>query len=104
MTFRYFKTFRRREPERPRGLFAYNREGDRLDTIIYDHIQRRWSHDPDAVGASLFGDDQDLKTEISREQAEELARTMLGRTLPSEDELMAISDRAERRRARRFGN
>jgi hypothetical protein len=103
MTFRYFKLLLRREPARPRGLFAYNPDDGRLDMIAWNHLTRRWEHDPEVVTRFLFGDDQDERAEITREQAEEIARTVLRTTLPSEAELMAISDRAERWRAWRFG-
>jgi hypothetical protein len=104
MTFRYFMIFLREEPERPRGLFALNREGERLDMVAFNHLTRRWEHDPEVVASFLFGDDQDEQAEITREQAEQIARTVLWTRVPSEAELMAISDRAERRRARRYGN
>jgi hypothetical protein len=104
MTFRYFKIFLRREPERPRGLLAYNRDGDRLDMIAWSHLTKRWEHDPEVVASFLFGGDNDRQAEISREEAEELARTILGTTVPTEAELMAISDQAERLRARRYGD
>jgi hypothetical protein len=103
MTFRYFKIFLRRQPEHPRGLFALNREGERLDMIAWNHLTKRWEHDPEVVSRFLFGDDDDRQAEITREQAEEIARTVLGATVPSEAELMAISDQAERERAKRYG-
>jgi hypothetical protein len=104
MTFRYFKIFLREEPSQPRGLFAYNPDDGRLDMIAWNHLTRRWEHDPEVVASYLFGDDQDEQAEITREEAEKVARTVLWTGVPSEAELMAISDRAERRRARRFGN
>jgi hypothetical protein len=104
MTFRYYKIFLRRQPQQPRGLFAYNPDEGRLDMIAWNHLTRRWEHDPEAVASYLFGGDQDEQAEISREQAEGIARTVLHTTVPSEAELMAISDKAERDRARRYGN
>ena len=104
MAFQYYKVFLWEAPDQPRGLFIFNREGKRLDTIGWSHLEKRWRHDPDMVMRSLLGDWQDEHAEISREEAEEIARTVLGTTLPSEQELMAISDEAERRRAKRYGN
>ena len=104
MTFRYFKILSRRDPGRPEGLFVYNPDDGRLDMIAFNHLTRRWDHDPEVVTSFLFGDDQRDQAEITRQQAEEIARTVLRSKVPSEAELMAISDRAERRRARRYGN
>jgi hypothetical protein len=104
MTFRYHMVFPRRQPGQPRGLFAYNPDDGRLDMIAFNHLTRRWEHDPEAVTSFLFGGDQDCQAVVTREQAEEIARTVLGTTLPPEAELMAISDQAERERARRYGN
>jgi hypothetical protein len=103
MTFRYFKIFLRREPEQPRGLFAYNPDDGRLDMIARNHLTRRWEHDPGVVTRFLFGDDHDERAEVGREQAEEIARTVLGTAVPSEAEPMAISDQVERERAKRSG-
>jgi hypothetical protein len=69
--------------------------------IAFNHLTRRWEHDPGVVTRFLFGDDQDEQVEVTREQAEEIARTVLHTTVPSEAELMDINDRAER--AKRSG-
>jgi hypothetical protein len=103
MAFRYYKVFKFMQPDKPRGLLVFNREGNRLDTIAWNHFTKRWEHDPDAVMSYVMGDDRGKHAEINREEAEEIARTVLLTTLPSEPELMSISDEAERRRAQRFG-
>ncbi len=103
MTFRYFMTFLREEPDRPRGLMTFNRdkEAGRLDTIAYNHMTKRWESDPYAVMTFLYGDDYfDRREEVSRSRAEEVAR-IIGTSLPSEEEMMRISDEAERLREAR---
>lgn len=104
MTFRYYVAIEEDEPERPRGLFAVNRDVDagRLDTMLYSHLRKRWVSDPDVVSQALFGlDNLDRRREVDRSQAEEAA-SIIGTDLPSEEELMRISDEAERRRAVRW--
>lgn len=104
MTFRYYVAIEREEPEHPRGLLAVNRDVDagRLDTMMYSHLRKRWVSDPGAVSQALFGLDYfDRRREVDRSQAEEAA-SIIGTSIPSEEELMRISDEAERRRARRI--
>ncbi len=86
----------------PAGLFAVNRdpEAGRLDTMIYSHLRQRWVSDPSAVTQYLFGQDYvERRRLISRAEADEAAAT-LGVSVPTEEELMRISDEAERRRVR----
>ena len=95
MTFRYFVVTEPEEPDRPRGLLAVNRDNEagRLDTMIFSHWSKRWESDPEAVGMYLFGDDfQDLWVEVRRADAEKAA-AVIGTSIPSEDELMQITDR-----------
>ena len=90
MTFRYFAISKPKERDRPRGLFAVNRDrqAGRLDTLSYDHLEGRWVFDP-GITRYLFKEDYiEDATEISREQAQQVARE-LGIPLPSEDEMMA---------------
>ncbi len=87
----------------PAGLFAVNRdtEAGRLDTMIYSHLRQGWVSDPSAVTQYLFGRDYvERRRLISRVEADEAA-AVLGISVPTEEELMRISDEAERRRARR---
>ncbi len=103
MTFRYFVIFSHEEPDRPQGLMAVNRdkEASRLDTIAYSHMRKRWESNPEVVGRFLFGEDYyDEREEVSRYRAEEVAG-MIGTVLPSEEEMMRISDEAEREREAR---
>lgn len=100
MSFRYYALFRGEESEEPSGLMAVNRdkEAERLDMILFNRISGRWESDPDAVGLFLFGDDyMDRRVEVARRRAEEIAAT-LATVVPSEEEMMRISDEAERRR------
>ncbi len=102
MTFRYFVVDSLQTPGRPSGVFAVNRdkEANRLDMVLFNHLTKRWESDPDAVGLYLFGDDfVDRREEVSRGEAERSA-ALLGITIPSEEDLMQISDEAERDRAR----
>ncbi|CAA9276470.1 MAG: hypothetical protein AVDCRST_MAG10-3618 [uncultured Acidimicrobiales bacterium] len=102
MTFRYFVVTEPDEPDRPRGLLAVNRDNEtgRLDTMIFSHWTREWESDPEAVGMYLFGDDfQDLWVEVPRADAEKAA-AVIGTSIPSEDELMQITDTAEQHRGR----
>jgi hypothetical protein len=105
VTFRYFAISRPAEPGRPRGLFAVNRdeEAGRLDTVSYDHLEQQWVADP-GITRYLFQEDYaELARELSREEAEQVARE-LGIPLPSEDEMITITDEAERRAARLRGD
>lgn len=98
MTFRYYVTFLSEEPDKPRTLFTVNRdkEAGRLDMIVYSHITKQWESDPGFVTRFLFKEDYlDRRRAIPREQAQEIAR-MIGTTLPSEQEMIRISDEAER--------
>ena len=100
MTFRYFAVSKPKERDRPRGLFAVNRDrqAGRLDTLSYDHLEGRWVFDP-GITRYLFKEDYiEDATEISREQAQQVARD-LGIPLPSEDEMMALTDEAEQQAA-----
>jgi hypothetical protein len=102
MSFRYFILKNPRRPNWREGLIALNRdkEAGRLDTIAYDHLDGSWESDPYSVTTFLFGDDyDDWLTEVPRSAAEECA-ARIGTTLPTEQEMMRISDEAERERAR----
>ena len=102
MTFRYFTIAGPGEPGQPRGLFAVNRDrqAGRLDTVSYDHLEGRWVADPGIV--RFLADDEyaERATEVSREQAQQVAHE-LGIPLPPENELMTLTDEAERQAARR---
>ncbi|MDQ3724098.1 MAG: hypothetical protein M3376_13770 [Actinomycetota bacterium] len=68
--------------------------------MAYNHLTKRWESDPDAVGMYLFGDDfSDSCEEVPRSEAEEEA-LLVGTNIPSEEELMRISDFAEEQRRR----
>ena len=102
MAFRYFILKNPRRPNWREGLMALNRDKDagRLDTIAYDYLQGSWESDPYSVTSLLFGDDyDDWLTEVSRSAAEECA-ARIGTGLPTEEEMMRISDEVERERAR----
>ena len=101
MAFRYFILKNPKRPSWREGLMALNRdkEAGRLDTIAYDYLEEGWESDPYSVTTFLFGDDRDWVTEVSRSAAEECAARM-GTRLPTEEEMMRISDEAERERAR----
>ncbi len=105
MTFRYYAIARPEEPGRPRGLFAVNRdkEAGRLNIVSYDHLEQQWVADP-GITRYLFKEDYaEQTTEISRERAQQVADE-LGIPMPSEDEMMAISDEAERQATSLRGN
>ncbi len=103
MTFRYFVTFDRDNPNEPLTLFAINddEEAGRFDTILFNQLTKTWESDPSAVGMFFHSPDYyDERKEISRSRAEEIA-PIIGTTLPSEEEMMRISDDAERAAERR---
>ena len=75
-----------------RGLFAFNEGGKRLDMLSWNHQTKQWEHNPRTV-TDYFISDLEAE-EISRAKAEEIARG-LGALVPSESDLMKISDQAE---------
>lgn len=75
-----------------RGLFVFNRSGNRLDTLAWNHRTKRWEIDPWTIGRYFFSD-LDAE-EVSRGKAEEIA-SGFGAAVPSEADLMKISDEAE---------
>ena len=87
--FKYYKVVVDGEA---RGLFVFNRSGQRLDMIDWDHHSKTWEHDP-AYVSRYFISDLDAE-EISRARAEEIAHGF-GATVPSESEFMKTSDVAE---------
>lgn len=75
-----------------RGLFAFNEGGKRLDMLSWNHQTKQWEHNPRTVTDYFISD---LEAEqISRAKAEEIARGF-GAQVPSESDLMKISDKAE---------
>ncbi|MDP9020778.1 MAG: hypothetical protein M3N25_08250 [Actinomycetota bacterium] len=103
MAFDYYVLVDDDDRDRVVGLFAVNRdkEAGRLDTMVYDHHARAWTSDPSSVSQLLFGDDYtEIRRRVQRSDAEQAAAA-LGISVPTEEELMGISDEAERRRARR---
>jgi hypothetical protein len=100
VTFRYFSISSPEDRDRPQGLFAVSRDKERgrLDTLSYDHLEQQWVYDP-GITRYLFKEEyMEDATQISREQAEQVAYE-LGIPLPSEDEMMTLTDDAERRAA-----
>jgi hypothetical protein len=104
MTFRYFSISDSDERDRPLGLFAVNRdkEAGRLDTVSYSHSERRWVVNP-GITRYLFTEAMEDAAEISRDRAQQIARD-LRIPLPSEEEMMALTDEAERQAAQRRGD
>ncbi len=102
MAFDYYVLVDDDDRDRVVGLFAVqDKEAGRLDTVFYDHWARTWVSDPGAVTRFLFSlDYAELRQRVSRIDAEQAA-AVLGISVPTEEELMRISDEAERRRARR---
>ncbi len=103
MAFDYYVLVDDEDRQLPAGLFAVNRdpEAGRLDAMIYSHLRQGGCPDPSAVTQYLFGQDYvERRRLISRAEADEAA-AVLGISVPTEEELMRISDEAERRRARR---
>ncbi|MBW3581361.1 MAG: hypothetical protein KY431_10025 [Actinobacteria bacterium] len=103
MAFDYYVLVDDDDRDRVVGLFAVNRdkEAGRLDTMLYDHHARAWTSDPSAVSMLLFGEDfAEVRRRVHRSEAEQAAAG-LGIAVPTEEELMRISDEAEQRRARR---
>lgn len=97
MGFRYFILRNPDKPHWPDGLMAVNRDkpSHRLDTIAYNHLTKSWESDPDSVSMYLFGEDfDDWRREVPRSEAEECA-ARIGTVLPSEDEMIRITDAAE---------
>jgi hypothetical protein len=93
VTFRYFVVHRDFRRDEPRGLFAVDADGKPpLYNVSYNHVEGRWVYDPGVVDY-LFFDRTDEAEEVSRERAEEVARS-LGFTVPSEQELKRIVDTA----------
>lgn len=93
--FHYLKHWLREEPERPRGLAMYQREGDRLDMIAWDWLERAWREAPDLVAPMLFGDAAGETAEITRSEAEQIARDLGIPRVPGEQEMMALVDANE---------
>ena len=94
MAFRYWIIYEDGRHETPRNVFAINREGRRLDTISWSHLNRSWQHNRSVLDHLFKGDSQEAN-ETTREHAEQVARDLGIGPLPSEQELMRISDEAE---------
>ena len=88
MRFRYFIVHRDHHRNEPRGLFAVNAEGVPFRRVAYSHIRKRWVFDPRVIDF-LIGELANEAEEVTREQAEETARS-LGFGVPSDDELERI--------------
>lgn len=80
------------------GLFVFNRSGKRLDELQWNRQTNRWESNNDMV-TRYFVSDLDAE-EISRAKAEEIA-SALGTQVPSESDLMKLSDQAEAERQSR---
>ena len=98
MAFRYWVIHNDDTRQKPSTIFAINREGNRFDTITWDHRAKAWRHDPSVLSYLYTGDSGDAEV-TTREHAEQVARELGIQPLPSEMELMRISDEAEARRA-----
>ena len=97
MAFRYWVIHSDETRQKPSTIFTINREGKRLDTISWGYIAKAWRHDPSILSYLFTGDSNDAE-ETTREHAEQVARDLGIQPLPSEQELMRISDEAEARR------
>ena len=96
MAFRYWIVYEDGRHVTPRNVFAMNREGHRLDTISWSHLNRAWQHNRSVLDHLFKGESQEAK-ETTREHAEQVARDLGIQPLPSEEELKQISDEAEAR-------
>ena len=100
MAFRYWIIYTDGRHLKPSTIFAINREGHRLDTISWSHVNKAWRHDPSVLSYLFSGDSQDAK-ETTRDEAEQVAQQLGIQPLPNEEELKRISDEAEARRPQR---
>jgi hypothetical protein len=83
-----YRTADRKPP--PGGLMIHELNLYRNRIVFWDHETRGWVLNT-AVGVRMLWDDEDAEQtrKVSREEAEEIARS-LGGTLPSEEELHRI--------------
>jgi hypothetical protein len=102
--FCYYIIHRDDRLQEPRGMFLFNREDGRFDTITWDHLDRAWQHNPGAM-RYLMGDadSTSLVEEVSRDHAEQIAAQLGFAPVPTEEELIRISDEAEAERKLRMG-
>ncbi len=97
IVYDYYAIFRTEERIPPAGgLICSEVTNGPVRTVLWDHVDQRWTFDGD-VGARFLYDDnyQDRVTSISRAEAERIAREDLGTTLPSEEELHRICEAGE---------
>jgi len=90
--FKYYKILSEGET---RGLFMFNRSADRLDMVSWNHQSKTWEENPSLV--RYFRDSAGDAEEITRDQADQIARGF-GAKVPTEKELMSISDQAQSKR------
>ena len=100
MAFRYWIIYTDGRYLKPSTIFTINREGLRLDTISWSHVNKTWRHDPSVLSYFYTGDSNDAE-ETTREHAEQVVRDLGIQPLPSEQELMRIGDEAEEERRAR---
>ena len=93
MAFRYWVIYKDERRQTPRNVFVINRDDHRLDTVSWSYLDRAWRHDRSVLGY-LFSGDRNDASETTREHAEEVARDLGIQPLPSEQEVMRITDEA----------
>jgi hypothetical protein len=94
MAFRYFKLVDPKDPGRPRGLWMFQREGNRLDEIAWSWLRRRWEENPEPAARYFFRGDP-FSVEITRAEAEAIAASLGIGPVPSEEEMMRLVDANE---------
>jgi hypothetical protein len=65
--------------------------------VIWSHSKKTWVFNPVVAAPMIFDDDlTEERREVTREQAEQIAREQFGAELPSEGELHRICEEGEK--------
>ncbi len=95
--YHYYAIFRTAEKiSPPGGLICSEMTNGPVRTVLWDHVDQRWTFDGD-VGARFLYDDekQERLANVSRAEAERIARENFGTELPDEEELHRICEEGE---------
>jgi hypothetical protein len=98
----YYAIYKTEEMTPPAvGLFTNEVSKVPIRGVVWAPDFRAWKFAPQFVANWLFDDRlQDRRARVSRAEAEQIARERLGVDLPSEEELIRISDEGEKIRNR----
>jgi hypothetical protein len=104
--FTYYVLYHRPDQIQPVGLLAEGRAAPGLPRRVvgWDHQDEAWTEAQASLGAILINPDyEDRIQTVDRTTAERIARETLGAELPSEEELLAIGERAATEYNRKWG-